>query len=393
MIEMPWKKQGEREERFRFIEDYRSEDWSLADLCREYGVARATGYKWLERYEQGGLDGLKDLSRAPHSHPNVLSAEVEQQIIAIRDRHPTWGAGKIRAKLEGQEKLPAESTVGMVLKRHGLTVARKKRPQFRPSSEPLAHADGPNRVWCIDYKGHFRTANGERVDPLTVTDAYSRYLFRCVGLPTPSYALTKPVLQAAFREFGLPDRVRTDNGTPFGSNGESGLTALSVWWIKLGIVHERIQPGQPQQNGRHERMHRTLKRETASPPASTPRTQQSRFDHFRHEYNEERPHESLGQKPPAQFYRHSPRPYPGRLPAIEYPRGWRAQTVSPGGQIHWGHQYVFVSHALQNEKIGLEPIDDRYWRVWFSFYEIGVLDSHKLTIRRPIKPKDSPPAK
>jgi hypothetical protein len=229
------------------------------------------------------------------------------------------------------------------------------------------------------------------VDPLTVTDAYSRYLFRCVGLATPSYALTKPVLEAAFREFGLPDRIRTDNGAPFGSNGESGLTALSVWWIKLGIVPERIQPGQPQQNGRHERMHRTLKRETATPPASTPRTQQERFDRFRREYNETRPHEALGQKPPAQFYRHSQRPYPRRLPEIEYPKEWLVRSVSPGGQIHWGRESVFVGHPLQKERIGLEPIDDRYWRVWFSSYHIGVFDSRQRMIRRPQLDKSREP--
>ncbi len=241
------------EERFRLVEEWNSGDWSMTDLCRYYGVTRATGYKWVDRYESGGLEALGDQSRAPRQHPNAVSSEIEELVISMRAKHPSWGAPKIRAKLEsehGDRKFPAESTIGEILKRNGLTVSRKRRRSSRRASEPLAHAGASNAVWCADYKGWFRAGDGTRIDPLTITDAYSRYLFRCQALKAADYAHSQPVFEAAFREYGLPDRMRTDNGAPFGSNGESGLTGLSVWWIKLGIVPERIEPGKPQQNGR-----------------------------------------------------------------------------------------------------------------------------------------------
>jgi transposase InsO family protein len=383
---MPWKDHSVKEERYRFIEDWKSGDWNIAELCRDYAVTRATGYKWLNRYKAGGVEALEDMSRAPHQHPNALGQEMEALVIALREKHPTWGAAKIRALLQTDEAVklvPAESTIGAILQRGGLTVARTRRRQSRQPNEPLAHAGKPNDVWCADYKGWFRTGDGTRIDPLTITDACSRYLFRCQSLAVADYAHSKPVLEAAFREYGLPERMRTDNGAPFGSNGESGLTALSVWWIKLGIVPERITPGKPQENGRHERMHRTLKQATASPPASSRRAQQERFDRFRREYNDERPHEALGMKTPADYYRDSPRTYPERLREVEYPRDWTVRRVSPGGQMRWGGESVFVAHALNGEPVGLEQIDDRMWRVWFSFYEIGTFDTEKLVIRRP----------
>lgn len=373
------------EERFKFVQEWSSGDWGMAELCRFYGVTRATGYKWVERYATSGLEGLRDLSRAPHRHPNAVCEEIEDEVIAIREKHPSWGAPKIRAKLEqrqGDKSTPAESTIGAILKRNGLTVSRKRRRTSRPGSEPLAQAGEPNTVWCADYKGWFRTSDGRRIDPLTISDAYSRYLFRCQAVKAVSYVYTKPVFEAAFREYGLPKRMRTDNGAPFGSNGESGLTRLSVWWIKLGIEPEHIAPGKPQQNGRHERMHRTLKQETASPPASNRRRQQERFDRFRREYNDERPHEALGQEAPARHYQVSPRVYPGRLREVEYPSQWAVRRVAARGQIRWGGEYVFVAHALEGERVGLEQVDEGHWRVWFSFYEIGVLDAAGPAIRR-----------
>ena len=362
----------------------------MRELCQFYGVARGTGYKWVERYDNGGLEGLQDLSRAPHRHPNEVSTEIEDLVISVREKHPSWGAPKIHARLKrdhGDKNIPVESTIGAILKRNGLTVSRKRRRRSRRESEPLAHAGAPNAVWCADYKGWFRCGDGTRIDPLTISDAYSRYLFRCQDLKAADYTHSKPVFEAAFREYGLPERMRTDNGAPFGSNGESGLTGISVWWIKLGIVPERITPGKPQQNGRHERMHRTLKQETASPPAANRRAQQDRFDQFRREYNQERPHEGLGQTTPESQYQPSPRAYPGRLREMEYPDDWQVRRVADGGQIRWAGDRVFVAHALKGEPVGLEPIDDRRWRVWFSFYEIGVLDGPKLRIRRPEKDK------
>jgi transposase InsO family protein len=383
---MPWKKDGVSEERFRFIEEWKSDDWSLAELCEQFGVTRKTGYKWLERYEAAGMEGLRDQSRAPHRHPNALTEATQERILKVRAEHPYWGARKIRAFLkrqEGADVIPAMSTIGNLLKTNGLTIPRKRRPRARPSQQPLAHATEANRVWCADFKGWFRSGNGDRIDPLTISDAYSRYLLRCQAVRAADLAHSQPIFEAAFREYGLPDRMRTDNGAPFGSNGESGLTGLSVWWIKLGIVPERIQPGKPQQNGRHERMHRTLKQATACPPARNRGAQQRRFDQFRWEYNEQRPHEALGQATPASCYAPSARPYPRRLAEVEYPEGWQVRRVSPGGQIRWRTEYIFVAHALQGEVVGIEPVEDGRWRVWFSFYDIGILDAARLRIRRP----------
>jgi putative transposase len=382
---MPWKRNDVLEERFRFIEEWKSEDWSLAELCEQYGVTRKTGYKWLERYEAGGMEGLRDRSRAPQRHPNALAAGSEERILQVRGEHPWWGARKIHAFLkreDGARVVPAVSTIGNLLKSNGLTIARKRRPRARPSELPLAHATEANRVWCADFKGWFRSGDGDRIDPLTISDAYSRYLLRCQTVRAADFAHSKPIFEAAFREYGLPDRMRTDNGAPFGSNGESGLTGLAVWWIKLGITPERIQPGKPQQNGRHERMHRTLKQATATPPAGNRRAQQQCFDEFRREYNEQRPHEALGQATPASCYAPSARPYPRRLAEVEYPESWQVRRVSPAGQVRWQNQYVFVAHALEGEAVGLEPVGEGYWRVWFSFYDIGILDADRLKICR-----------
>jgi putative transposase len=386
---MPWKEHDAMEERFRFIEDWRSEDWTMAELCRFYGVTRGTGYKWLGRYEAEGLEGLRELSRAPRRHPNEIANEVQEAVIGLRAQHPSWGAPKIRARLERDHAelgVPAESTIGAILKRNGLTVPRPRRPRSRPASEPLAHARASNQVWSADFKGWFRTQDGTRIDPLTISDNYSRYLFRCQSVAAADTAHSKPVFEAAFREFGLPCRIRTDNGAPFGSNGESGLTALSAWWIKLGILPERIAAGKPQQNGRHERMHRTLKQETASPPAANRRRQQERFDRFRQHYNQQRPHQALGQKTPESCYEPSPRPFPERIREAEYATDWSVRRVSPGGQMRWAGTNVFVAHALEGEAVGLEPVGDGLWRVWFHAYEVGLFDEAKLRLRRPPAP-------
>ena len=353
----------------------------------------ATGYKWVERYEAGGLVALQDRSRAPQSHPNAVSSEMEDLVIAERGQHPYWGAPKIRARLlrnHSQKMVPAESTIGAILKRHGLTVSRKRKRPERAPAQPLAHAGQPNDVWSADFKGWFRSADGRRIDPLTLADAYSRFLLRCQALQAADMLHVKPVCEAAFREYGLPDRMRIDNGPPFGSNGESGLTQLTVWWIQLGIVPEHIAPGQPQQNGRHERMHRTLKQETASPPARDRRAQQQRFDQFREEYNHQRPHEALGQQTPATHYRGSPRAYPERLREVEYASDWEVRRVSAGGQMRWRGDYVFVAHALEGQPVGLEPRPEGGWRVWFSFHEVGHLDPGEQRVRRPpVKPPET----
>ena len=383
------------DERLQFIEECKSQEWSMAEVCRRFEISRKTGYKWLDRYESGGADALKDGSHAPHSNPRQVLEEVEDAIVQARAKHPHWGPVKLRAWLDRtapEIQWPAPSTIGEILHRHGLAVPQKKRLKATPNSEPLKHAVGPNLVWCADFKGWFRCQDGSRCDPLTITDAYSRFLLRCQAAKHPDIGYTKPLFEATFREYGLPESIRIDNGAPFASVGIGGLSELSVWWIKLGIRPERIEPGKPAQNGRHERMHRTLKQEPAQPPRANPREQQKAFDEFRQEYNCDRPHQALHGKSPADCYQDSLRPYRSRLHPVEYPAGWQTRQVSPGGQIRWNQAYVFVGRALSGEPIGLELVDDGKWRVWFSFYELGIFDENKLLIRaKPSQPQTSKP--
>jgi putative transposase len=387
---MPWKVSGVLKERVRFVTEWESQDWSLAELCRDYGITRSTGYKWLARYELSGLAALEDESRAARVHPNQTSEEVQEMILEFREKHMRWGARKMRAMLKrgaetGEYKVPATSTIGAILKQYGLTVARKKRPRAEPSPQPLAPAGKANALWCIDFKGWFRTGDGKRCDPLTITDRYSRYLLRCQGVGAADTIHTRAVLEGAFQEYGLPERMRSDNGAPFGCNGRGGLTALAVWWMRLGIQPERIQPGRPQQNGSHERMHLTLGQETASPSAGSLRSQQQRFDAFRQEYNHERPHEGLQMSTPAEHYEPSRRPYPRRLAEPTYP-GWEVRSVGRSGQFKFWVKDVFVSHALAGQSIGLQPLNsdqERYWRVYFMKYDLGVLDGKTSRIWTP----------
>jgi transposase InsO family protein len=379
---MPWKVTDVLKERVRFVTDWESQDWNFAELCRDYGITRNTGYKWLNRYELNGWEALQDETRAAHRHPNQTSAEMEKAILELREKHTRWGARKIQAMLERRQEeagyqVPATSTIGEILRQHGLTVERKKRARAEPSRQPLARAGTANALWCIDFKGWFRTGDGKRCDPLTITDGYSRYLLRCQAVRAADTLHTRAVLEGAFSEYGLPDRMRSDNGAPFGSNGRGGLTALSVWWMRLGIQPERIQPGQPQQNGSHERMHLTLAQETAKPPAESARGQQQRFDAFRQEYNHDRPHEGLRMSTPAEHYQPSLQPYPRRLPEPAYPFGWEVRSVGRSGQFKFSARDVFVSHALAGQSIGLQPLNqeqERYWRIHFMNHDLGVLD-------------------
>jgi len=281
---MGWKETSVVEERFRFIQDHQSGDWSLSELCRQYGVSRKTGYKWLERYEGQGLEGLQDQSRAPLHHPNEVMAEVAEAVLDLRRQHPLWGPEKLHAWLQRNAPeivWPAPSTIGELLKRKGMTVPPKRHRRVGPSLNPLSHAEAANQVWCIDFKGWFRCGDGSRCDPLTITDAHSRYLLRCQAVTGMDARSVRDVMEAAFREFGLPTDLLNDNGEPFASQGVGGLSQLSVWWVKLDIRPVRIPPGKPQYNGKHERMHRTLKAATATPPAANLRLQQQSFDEFR----------------------------------------------------------------------------------------------------------------
>jgi putative transposase len=384
-MDVGWRESSVVEERLRFVQECQSQEWSLAEVCRRFGISRITGYKWLERYEEGGVNALQDRSRAPHNHPNQVLDELEEAILSARGAHPHWGPVKLRSWLvrtEPQVPWPAISTMGEILRRHGLTVPRKKRQRATPSSQPLQHAQGPNSVWCADYKGWFRCQDGSRCDPLTITDAFSRFLLKCQAAKHADFWHTQPLFEAAFREYGLPDRIRVDNGSPFASTGIGGLSELSVWWVRLGIHPERIQPGKPAQNGRHERMHRTMKQETADPPRRDLRDQQRAFDEFRQQYNQQRPHQALHGKTPADLYQCSNRPFPSRLEPVIYPPEFEIRFVSNGGHLRWNSAKVFVGHALEGQPIGLEPLEQGRWRVWFSFCELGEMEEANLLIRR-----------
>jgi transposase InsO family protein len=388
---MPWEVSGVVEKRKQFVAEYGSGEWTLADLCEAYGISRVTGYAVLERWRAQGEAGLEERSRAPWRHPNQTAMRVEQQIVELRASHMRWGPRKLKALLERKRPTtmwPAASTIGELLRREGLVVGRKKRRRTPPYSEPLLHADGPNRVWCADFKGWFRSADGERIDPLTISDAHSRYLLRCQAVEKMDTTRVQAVFEAAMREHGMPEAIRTDNGAPFASRAIAGLSRLAVWWMKLGIVPERIEAGHPEQNGRHERMHLTLKQETASPAAANRRAQQRAFDQFRREFNDERPHEALAMQTPKDVYQASPRKYPARVPEPEYDSGMEVRKVRERGQISWqGDKHVFLSETLIGEHIGLEPIDERWWCVYFAQFPIALFDGEE---RRMIKLPASP---
>ena len=333
-----------------------------------------------------GLDGLKDHSRARRHHPNAVLDEIEAHIIKSRSHHPHWGARKLKVCLERQYPTwhwPAASTIGEILKRHGLVIPRRRSRKSPPYDKPFVNCHGPNQVWCADFKGWFRTSDGQRCDPFTLSDAFSRYLLRCQAVLRPDYHSVKPLFDAAFREYGLPVAIRTDNGAPFATTTLAGLSRLSIEWIKLGIRPERIRPGRPAENGRHERMHRTLKEETAKPPKATRRVQQRAFDSFRQEYNQERPHESLGQRTPAECYYPSPRPYPLHLPEIAYPDDYHLRKVHPQGDLRWRYQQIYLSETLAGEVVGLKPIDERYYQISFAHLKLAILDDYRGKIIRP----------
>jgi transposase InsO family protein len=366
------------EEKLRFILEYEQRERTMTELCQRYQITRETGYVWVRRYRAIGLEGLLERSRARQQHENQTPEDIEGMVLELRQAHMRWGARKLKRVLEDNEPgrvWPAASTIGALLKRAGLVVERRKRHKTPPYSEPLAHADGPNRVWCADFKGWFRTGDGERIDPLTISDAYSRYLFRCQAVEKTDTARVQAIFEAAFREYGMPAAIRTDNGAPFASRALAGLSRLAVWWMKLGIVPERIEAGHPEQNGRHERMHRTLKQEVTQPAAANRREQQRVMDRFRQEYNQLRPHEALGMETPAAVYQSSPRRFPVRLPEPEYPETMLVRSVQQHGRIEWKKQEVFVSEVLWGERIGFLPVDEHLYTVYFCQFPIARFDS------------------
>lgn len=349
----------------------------MAVLCREFGISRKTGYKFFRRYQDCGLRGLTDRSRRPYRQANKLPFQVEKRIVLLKREHPSWGAPKIREKLRRLDLgicLPAISTVHAVLDRHGLVRARGNRPRRHAEGTPLSQPSLPNDLWCADYKGEFMLADKRYCYPLTVTDFASRYLLGCEALSCTKEIHAFSAFERVFREFGLPRAIRTDNGVPFASgNALFGLSKLSVWWLRLGIAIERIQPGQPQQNGRHERMHLTLKKETVRPAAHNLLQQQDRFDAFRDEFNRERPHQALQMRCPGELYQPSNRPYRS-LEALEYPFHDRTVTVTHCGRICLGKRKINLSQVFAGQNVGIKEVSDQIWLVTFMHYDLGFFD-------------------
>jgi transposase InsO family protein len=378
---MPWKETSAMNQKIQLMGDWLSGDYRKSELCEVYGISRPTMDKWIGRYEELGTAGLEELSRAPQRHPNQTAEELRALIMQTKLRRQKWGPKKIMDLLRWQRPdlpWPADSTAGEILKRAGLVQARKRRRRVTPYSEPFAACGGPNQSWSADFKGDFLMDNGRRCYPLTISDNFSRYLLLCRALARPTFGQVQPWFEWVFREFGLPEVIRTDNGTPFASLALGGISQLSKWWIKLGIKPERIQPGKPAQNGRHERMHRTLKE--AVPPQKDLLTQQSRYDPFLQEFNHERSHESLGRKPPITVHYISPRSYPVKLPEVQYESGVSVRHVRRRGEIKWRGQLIYLTHVLANEPVGLKLIAEDQWEVRYSFHLLGVLEGKNKRI-------------
>jgi transposase InsO family protein len=381
---MAWRETNVFEERNRFITGYHCYGWTMTELCKAFGVSRKTGYKILNRYQQEGICGLYDRSSLPQHRPNATKQHIVDLLIDAKGRHPTWGPNKLVPWLKKHypgECFPAISTAGDILKRHGLVKPRRLRRRCAPASQPFRSAGEPNDVWCGDFKGWFRVKNGKKCEPFTLTDACTRYLLECQAVSNTQMQTVKRQFEIAFREYGLPQAIRTDNGPPFASVGIAGLSRLSVWWLKLGIIPERIEPGRPEQNGRHERMHLTLKIDTAIPPKASLKKQQEAFDDFKKEYNEERPHEALDNQTPSDRYQPSERRFPRRLNEFEYPKHFETRRVRENGDIKWKGGRLFLSGALQNERVGLEQTEEDHWTVHLGPLEIAIVsESHRRVL-------------
>ena len=380
---MPWSCSLPMDQKIRFIADYQRRFFSLSELCARSNISRKTAYKWIERYEADGPSGLQDRSRRPHRCPHQTPSLVAEALLDFRRHHPTWGAKKllrILSKRHPNREWPSVSTGSALLKRHGLANGKKRRSYPGHPGRPMTPMDEPNSIWTADFKGQFRTRDGQYCYPLTIVDGFSRYLLACQGLRSTAVHLSKPVFKRLFQEYGLPRIIRTDNGVPFATTALGRLSELSVWWIRLGIYPELIEPAHPEQNGRHERMHKTLKAETTRPPRGNLGAQQARFNEFRREYNEERPHEGLGQETPASAYHASSRKLPQELQRIEYPGHFEVRLVSRNSGIRWKSNWVCVTQTLGGEYVGLEEVDDGLWDVYFGPIKLGRMDERKLRI-------------
>ena len=381
---MPWQETSPVDQRERFIHDHRLDLYTLVELCARYGVSRKTGYKWLDRFEAAGRQGLHDRSRAPHQCPHRITPAITAMICAARRQHPSWGPAKLLAWLRPRQPAldwPAVSTAGDLLARRGLVKKRRRRHHYQHPGVVPAITTQPNDLWTADFKGHFRTRDGIYCYPLTIADQHTRYLLACHGLLSTKGHGVRPVFDRLFREYGLPRAIRTDNGGPFATTGIHGLSQLNVWWLRLGIQHQRILPAQPQQNGAHERMHKTLKGDAIRPPRSTLVTQQRAFNAFRRLYNDERPHEALQNRPPATLYRPSPRAYSGAVPPVEYPGHFLVKRVTNAGTIRLKKRLLFIANALKQHPVGLEEVADGILSIHFCRVLLGRVDERDYIIR------------
>lgn len=374
------------DQRMRFLEDVRLARLSMTELCAHFQISRKTGYKWIAREAEEGRRGLADRSRAPHHCPHKISDEMATLLCECRIQHDDWGARKLLTVLQRRHPRrhdwPAPSTVADLLQREGL-VRRNRRRRARVEHPGAAHlqTEAPNDCWTTDFKGEFRTGDGIYCYPLTIADLHARFLLDCHGRYSTKTVTAWPVFEAAFREYGLPWVMRSDNGPPFATTSIHGLSKLSVWWMRLGIRHDRITPGTPSENGAHERMHRTLKRRAIRPARATMGAQQRAFNAFRTEFNEERPHESLGMATPASVYTPSPRPYPARLSVPEYPGHFTVKKITTGGTFRFGNRVLYLANALTDELVGLDEVDDGIWHIHFNTVLIATLDERDYIIR------------
>lgn len=384
---MPWLETEPMNEKIKFIAVYLSNQYeSFSALCQRFNISCKTGYKYVQRYKEENADGLKERSRAPHHHPNQIPNLVADNILAVKYRYPSWGAKKIQSFLQQEyadNQWPAKSTIDDLLKKNGLVRPAKRKRRTPAYTEPFVLCTKPNDVWSIDYKGQFKLGNRQCCYPLTITDNFSRYIFAIDAFEKISAEKTKQKLWRLFEEYGLPAAIRSDNGTPFAGNGLGGLSCLSVLFIKLGIVPERIRKGHPEENGRHERMHLTLKRETASPPRFTQIEQQNCFDAFKKVFNEERPHEGINFERPSRLYQSSGRRLPKRLEKVEYDNHFiHTRQVRTNGTMKWKGKEIFISETLTGEAIGMKPYNEEEWIIYFSFLPIGIFNEEVLRVRK-----------
>lgn len=382
---MPWKDVKPMDEKVLFIADYLRQVDSFSQLCERFGVSRKTGYKWVERYGQGGIEALAERSRKRHSQSTQTPYAIKEAVLQLRQHQGTPGPKKIQAMLTqrfGEDEIPSTTTIHNILKRAGKIETKRRVRRVAALPGPLRPATTPNELWSADYKGQFMTRDGRWCYPLTVMDHASRFLLGCQGLEATRHEETRQVFERLFREYGLPERIRTDNGVPFASVAIASLSRLSIWWIRLGIRPERIEPGKPQQNGRHERMHRTLKKSLGKPPAGNLQQQQHQLEGFRQYYNEQRPHEGLDLQHPQACYTASTRPFPQQLPELDYPSYFDRTKVHASGVVYWGGLSIYIGNVLAGEFIGVEPVGDGIWALHFGPINLGRFDERQAGERK-----------